>query len=80
MKKALETPIAFPAEMAFGLILKASKEPKNVICNVYQRVEEELRRVRENEACDFAEVKTLEAVETEWVDVLTLNKLNAKDK
>ena len=35
LKKALETPIAFPAEMAFGLILKASKEPKTVIRNVY---------------------------------------------
>jgi hypothetical protein len=42
MGRALETPVSFPAEMAFGMMLKLSRDPKALIRGAYKRCDEEM--------------------------------------
>ena len=61
LKKALESPVSLPAELAMGLILKASNNPKAVMRGLYQRVEQELESLSENPEASCIEVASAEA-------------------
>ena len=43
--KALETPLPIPAQLAFGMMLKLTKNPRAFIKSAYQRCERELESI-----------------------------------